>query len=171
VGSSDVPPDVAPDVAPEPPHAKPALFGGGVALLAMAASCVIMTGHPQLGAIAFVVGAGLLMIVINLYLSRLTRAAVADVVASAREDVTAARRLKEELRASVQSMEVMKAAVNRRWLEAQADLDRLHQVMERDLPERLADELKPLLDEMKSRRRRDAEDAEDGTRRRDSWMN
>ncbi|MGI8331424.1 hypothetical protein ACRYCC_15795 [Actinomadura scrupuli] len=163
MGSSDVP--------PAPPQAKPALFAGGVGLLAMAASCVIMTGHPQVGATAFVLGAGFLMIVVNLYLSRLARAAVADVVAAAREDVTAARRLKEELQASVQSVEVMKAAVNRRWLEAQADLDRLHQVMERDLPERLADELKPLLDDMRARRERDAEDAGDGTRRRDSWLN
>jgi hypothetical protein len=150
---------------------KPALLAGGVGLLAMAAACVIMTGHPQLGAIAFVLGAGFLMIVINLYLSRLARAAVADVVASAREDVIAARKLKEELQASVQSMEVMKAAVNRRWLEAQADLDRLHQVMERELPERLADDLMPLLDDMRARRERDADDADDGTRRRDSWMN
>jgi hypothetical protein len=130
-----------------------------------------MTGHPQLGATAFVVSSGFFMIVINLYFSRLTRAAFKDVVSSAREDVTAARKLKEELLESVQSMEVMKAAVNRRWVEAQSDLDRLHQVMERDMPERLADELKPLLDDMKGRRKRDAEDAEDGTRRRDSWMN
>jgi hypothetical protein len=156
------------DAPQELPHPKPAFFAGGVGLLAMAASCVIMTGHPQLGATAFVVSSGFFMIVINLYFSRLTRAAFKDVVASAREDVTAARKLKEELQVSVQTMEVMKAAVNRRWLEAQSDLDRLHQVMERDMPERLADELKPLLDDMKARRKRDAED---GTRRRDSWMN
>lgn len=153
------------------PRPKPAFFAGGVGLLAMAASCVIMTGHPRLGAAAFVLGAGLLMIILNLHFSRLAGAAVHEVVASAREDLAAARRLKAELQASVQSVEVMKAAVNRRWLEVQGDLDRLHQVMERDLPERLAGELKPMLDDMQARRERDAGDTGDGTRRRDSWMN
>lgn len=155
----------------ELPHPKPAFFAGAVGAFAMVASCVIIGGHPQIGATAFVIGSGLLMIVVNLHFSRLTRRSFAAITASTIEEVEASQKLREEMAGAVQLVEVMKAAVNRRWVEAQSDFERLRQVMERDMPADLADGLRPLFDDMSARRKRDAEDVEDGTRCRDSWMN